>query len=374
MATNYFRAPYPYVDCAEAELLADLSTIWEKLLADISATRETLFIENFIFRPGMAGDAITDAMVRAANNGATVKLMVDAYGSSAIDQNLRQRLELAGVKIKYYNPARFCDLFTRGAMALPRTHRRLILCDNKVGWIGGVAIDDQWWPSSQQATARDTMLRFNGESLTHLKDCFNRLWDGSGRGPKLKKFPQAEAEQLRLIPQYAFRRPNYRRTFHWHLHAAKKRVWIAVPYFIPGPRLLMELRIVAQRGIDLRFLFPGEHTDHPSVRLAARRYYGRLLRAGARVYEYQPSFMHSKMTIFDDQHLLVGSSNLDRWSLFINNELVAACRSEKLVSKASQQLESDFSDSKEINLLEWRKRPLRQKLLERIFGLFDRAF
>ncbi|PCH83376.1 MAG: hypothetical protein COB96_00835 [Planctomycetota bacterium] len=374
MTTVDFRAPYPYVDCSDAELLSDAEQIWKRLLDDIAGCRKQLMVENFIFSPGLAGDAITDAMVRASNNGAKVRLMVDAYGSSAFDDNMRSRLKDADIDLKTYNPSGLRDLFGRGSRALPRTHRRLILCDQDSGWVGGMAFDDQWWPQSPRPTARDTMLRFTGGALAHLEDCFNRLWNGVGGGPKLRYVTEPRDEQLRLIPQYAFRRPNYRRSFHWHLHASRRRVWIAVPYFIPGPRLMADLRIVAQRGIDLRLLFPGPLNDHPTVRLAARRYYGRLLRAGARVYEYQPSFMHAKISLFDDDYLMVGSANLDRWSMFINNELVAACRSKRLALEAETQMKKDFEQSEEIRLLDWDKRPLRQRILERAFGLFDRAF
>ena len=372
--TDTFRAPYPFVSAKEAELYSEPEAIWETLLADIASARDELLIENFILRPVLACDAIVDAMFRAANNGADVKLMVDAFGSSTLDSSIQSRLTNAGIELQFYNPYKLRDFFGRRAAALPRTHRRLILADRKVAWVGGVAFDDQWWPASEQPTARDTMLRLCGAAVEHLQDCFQRLWSGVGSGPRLRQTPSPAPEELRALPQYAYRRPNYRRALHYNLHAAKARAWIAVPYFIPGPRLLADLRIVAQRGIDLRLLLPGQITDHPTVRLAARRYYGRLLRAGARILEYEPAFMHSKFAVFDHERLLVGSSNLDRWSMFINNELAVEARSQRLVSEANDRFEEDFQNSREITLLEWQARPWRHRAMERVFGRFDKLF
>ncbi|MDP6849879.1 MAG: phospholipase D-like domain-containing protein [Planctomycetota bacterium] len=372
--TDTFRAPYPFVSSEGAELYSDPVSTWEQLLADIASAREELLVENFILRPGLACDAIVDSMARAATNGADVKLMVDAFGSSTLDTSTQDRLHSAGIELQIYNPYKLRDFFGRRAAALPRTHRRLIFIDGHTAWVGGMAFDDQWWPDSEHPTARDSMLRLKGDVVSNLRDCFDRLWKGVGSGPRLRQTPSPDEEQLRALPQYAYRRPNYRRALHYNLHAAKSRVWIAVPYFIPGPRLLADLRIVALRGIDLRFLFPGQITDHPTVRLAARRYYGRLLRAGARIWEYQPAFMHSKLSIFDHNRLLVGSSNLDRWSLFINNELTVEACSARLVSEATKQLTEDFKQSKEVTLLDWKARPWRHRAMERLFGRFDKLF
>jgi phosphatidylserine/phosphatidylglycerophosphate/cardiolipin synthase-like enzyme len=124
----------------------------------------------------------------------------------------------------------------------------------------------------------------------------------------------------------------------------------------------------------VRLLLPGLKHDHHAVWFAGRRYYGALLRAGARIWEYQPRFMHAKAALFDEEWSLVGSPNLDRWSSFITHELAAEARCKALTAQLAGQFEEDLAESREITYEEWRARPLLSRLCEHFFGMFDQAF
>ncbi|MBL7007510.1 MAG: phosphatidylserine/phosphatidylglycerophosphate/cardiolipin synthase family protein [Planctomycetes bacterium] len=374
MPSGVFRAPYPFAAASPLEFLAEPRETWARLLADLASARRSLLVENFIFNDGLAGAAVVDALVRAADNGAQVRVHADGFGASGFGAEPSARLAAAGVELRFFNRLGFWKMM-RPVRAFPRTHRRIVVVDDLVGWTGGLAFDDQWWPEEGREAARDTMARFEGEAVRHLADAFERLWHkGGAGGPPMRRQAAGEHGEIRVVPQYTLRAPHYHRTMIRRLHHAKRRAWIAVPYFFPGPSLYNAMRRALHRGVDLRFLFPGKRTDHPAVRLAARRHYGRLLRGGARIWEYQPSFMHAKVALFDDEWALTGSSNLDAWSLFINNEIAVECCDAPAVASLRRQFQADFARSREVTLDDWRRRGLWARFLERFVGTFDPAF
>ncbi|RMH02275.1 MAG: phosphatidylserine/phosphatidylglycerophosphate/cardiolipin synthase family protein [Planctomycetota bacterium] len=372
MPAGVLRAPYPFREAPEVELFTEARPTWDRLLADLSSARSELRVENFIFSDGLAGAAVADALVRAATNGARVRLQIDAFGSKGLGDASRRRLRAAGVELRIYNRLRLGKAL-RPSRAIPRTHRRIVTVDDRVGWTGGLAFADQWWPSEGREAARDTMVRFTGAAVADLADAFDRLWEDRRRGPR-PELPAGCHGQLRVVPQYTLRYPHYNHAFMRRLAFTQRRAWIAVPYFVPGPNLFDAFRALLRRRVDLRFLFPGRRTDHPAVRIAARRHYGRLLRAGARIWEYQPSFMHAKTALFDDEWLLAGSCNLDSWSMFINNEIAVEICDPGIAGLARHRFELDFSRAREVTWEEWRRRPLPARLLERLFGTFESAF
>jgi phosphatidylserine/phosphatidylglycerophosphate/cardiolipin synthase-like enzyme len=154
------------------------------------------------------------------------------------------------------------------------------------------------------------------------------------------------------------------------IRGAEKRVWIATAYFIPSWKIRRLLRQAAHRGIDVRLLLPGPRTDHPAVRHAGRRFYGRLLQNGVRIFEYQPRFLHAKLLLCDEW-LSVGSSNIDRWNLRWNLEANLECLGGQVVKQAEALFNQDFEQCEEIKLEAWRERPWRRRLLEWFWGKID---
>ncbi len=377
MTSGARRGPYPFVDAEDAEFYTSAGPTWERLLHDFSNARRRLLVENFIYRDGLAAAAVSDVLVRARRNGADVRVLADGFGSSALGSSTRQRFERAGIDIRFYHPGGLWKMLFHWHL-IPRTHRRIFVIDGRIGWVGGLAFDDQWWPAEDRPAARDTMLRYGGPGVAQLEDCFETLWRRSEGGPRgapwPRRFPEARPGQLRVVPQYAFHRPHYRVSFRKRVGKAQERIWIAVPYFIPSPRLRRALHAALDRDVDVRLLLPGPHTDHPAVRFAARRYYGGLLRDGARIFEYQPSFLHAKCALFDWEWCLIGSSNLDRWSMYVNNEVGVELRDPVLAESLEGTFREDFARSREITWEAWLQRPWRERFAERVFGSMDRAF
>jgi len=163
---------------------------------------------------------------------------------------------------------------------------------------------------------------------------------------------------------------DIRRSLYNRLRSAERRIWITTAYFVPSRRKVHALKNAVQRGADVRLLLPGPISDHPAVRHAGRRFYSGLLRAGVRVYEYQPRFLHAKTAVCDDW-VSIGSSNFDRWNLRWNLEANQEVDDRSFADAACALFENDLRDSIEITYPDWRRRGLRARLREHLWGRVD---
>ena len=171
----------------------------------------------------------------------------------------------------------------------------------------------------------------------------------------------ADARQHRDILQSLVRAMN----------SGQRRIWLATPYFLPTWKVRRSLRRAAHHGIDVRLLLTGPRTDHPSVRYAGHRYYPRLLRAGVKIYEYQPCFLHLKMVLVDDW-VSIGSCNFDHWNLRFNLEANLEALDPPLTAAVAASFERDFAQSLSIDLERWHARPLWKRVQQRLWGWLDR--
>lgn len=376
MASRRFRAPYRFVPGESLELLAEPRATWDRLLADLAAAQRRVVIENYIFEDGQAGEALSAALEQAARAGVDVRVQVDAVGSAGLSAATARRLREAGVKLRFFNPIRLRRIFRARPLRrfFRRTHRRIVVVDSEIGWLGGLAFADLWWPGESGCPTRETMLRLRGPAVAQLEEEFFRLWDWPPRFRWPKRVPEAAHGEVRIVPHAARHVPWFRRALYRRMARSRERVWIATPYFIPPVWLRHRLRAAVRRGADVRLLLPGLEHDHRAVWFAGRRYYGKLLRGGVRIWEYQDDFMHAKNALFDQEWTLVGSANLDRWSLYVNYELAAEARDRALATELERQFEADFACSREVRLEEWTRRPLWNRFLEHFFGVFDSAF
>lgn len=376
------RAPFPFTETEGIELHCRAERTWERMLEDLRSAKRRILFENYILRDGIACEQVLEALLEAAGRGVRVRVLADAFGSMDLSGRSQARMREAGVELRFFNPIRLQALLGGGSLGrlLQRTHRRIVVVDDRAGWVGGLAVDDQWHPEGEGPTARDTMLRLSGPRFVEqLAERFARLWNWRWMGlpvleGRLRPVPaDPPMGWSRLVPQYARRGPHFRRTLYHRLAHARRRAWLATAYFIPNRRLRASLRAAAKRGVSVRLLLPGRRIDHPVVRIASHRYYSQLLRTGIRIFEYQTAFLHEKVALFDEEWSLVGSPNLDRWSLYLNNELAVETRCTRLARDLEEQFLVDFGESEEILWEEWRKRPRWARFLEEVLGILEPA-
>jgi cardiolipin synthase len=349
------------------ELLQNGDRFFPAMLQAIAEARETVNVEVYIFDPDDVGRRFMGAFMERARAGVEVRVLVDGFGSFRLRKRHRRELSDAGVKIERFRPFGLSEL----VRIYRRTHRRAIVVDGRVAFIGGAAIADKWAGDVRTSHEwRDSMVRITGPLVGGIQSAFAANWvyctgevlagrrffpplDG-GQGPcsiSVGSSPSDALQPIRLL-------------FWLSMANARRRLWISNSYFIPDPRLRKAVVDRARQGVDVRILVPGNHTDAIPVQLAGRSYYEELLEAGVRVYEFQPSMMHAKTLVADDAWSIIGSANMDERSMELNEENVVGIADEGLARSIAEGLEADFARSREVSLEEWRRRPPWQRGLE----------
>jgi phosphatidylserine/phosphatidylglycerophosphate/cardiolipin synthase-like enzyme len=351
------------------ELLVDGPSFFPRMLEAVDRAARFVWIEIYLFESGQVTSRVIEALTRAVRRGVEVRLLADDYGALRLSAGDRERLRAGGVQLAFYNPLRYYKWMAN----LFRDHRKILIIDGEVAFVTGAGITDDFAdPREPQRSWRETAVYASGPVVHDWQQLFLQVWTqhfapaGSGPPP-----PDADQGMLgRVVTSSRMRRQEIRRSFLHRVQRAETRVWLATAYFVPSRNVLRVLRRAAARGVDVRLLLPGPITDHPAVRHAGRRFYGRLLRHGVRIYEYQPRFLHAK-SVLCDAWVSIGSSNLDRWNLRWNLEANQEVDDVAFAAQVRTMFERDFADSLEIRYPEWRRRGLRERLREHLWGRVD---
>ena len=352
-------------------LLADGERFYPAMLEAISLAERYVLLESYLMESGAVADRFVTVLSDAARRGVGVHLLLDAFGSRGLAERERAALREAGVEIALYNPLRYGAIRRNFA----RDHRKLLLVDGEVAFVGGAGITDEFLPDGDTPAWRDTVVELRGPSLDAWQGLFVRNWRRWRRArveglitPAMADLP---GQRGRVARAHGGVRNEIARTLVRRVRGAERRVWIASAYFAPSWKLRRALKRAARRGVDVRLLLPGPITDHPAVRHAGRRFYGRLLGDGVRIFEYQPRFMHQKLLLCDDW-ASVGSANVDRWTLRWNLEANQEVEDVVFADELRELFERDFAECEEIECDQWRGRARWGRFLEWFWGWVDR--
>jgi cardiolipin synthase A/B len=367
---------WPWRQGNRFQLLADSDRIFRRMLEAIAGARESVLIEMYLVESGTVARRFIDALAACAQRGIRVHALFDAFGSLKLRGADRRRLADSGAHLTFFNP-----LSVRKRLRnFLRDHRKLLVIDGALAFVGGVGLADEFIDGKRGRRAwRDLMLEISGPVVSDWQTAFARNWSRSGGSPDVPEATPEPADEPeagagasgRIALSEAGRRSLLASDVVGRIDGALRRAWIMSAYFVPSRRFRKALRRAARRGVDVRLLVPGRKTDHPWVRHAARRFYGKLLRNGVRIFEYQPRVLHGKMTLCDDW-VSIGSSNLDRWSFRWNLEANQEIESVELAARAAATFASDCEESQSLSRRHWRRRAVADRLRERIAGALDR--
>jgi cardiolipin synthase A/B len=365
-------ANWPWREGNEFRLLDASEQYFERMIQAIDDAQSSILLEMYLVESGVVAGRFIEAFVRAAQRGVGVRLLLDGFGSLGLSQADRRRLADNGVELRFYNVVQL----RKRLHNFLRDHRKLMLVDAKVAFVGGVGLTDEFgvtgppgWPW------RDLVVEIHGPVVSDWQQAFARTWRRSGGELTLSLSPldklPGEGARARVVLSEAWYRSELANAVAQRIGTAHKRAWIMSAYFVPSRRFRKALRRAARRGVDVRLVVPGPLTDHPWVRHAARRFYGKLLRNGVRIFEFQPRVLHGKMSICDDW-VSVGSSNLDRWSFKWNLEGNQEIDNAPFAEVAAAVFEKDCGQSLELDRKRWPQRAWADRLQERLAGWLDR--
>lgn len=358
------------------EVLTNGPSFYSAELDAIRAARRSINLEAYIFQKGVISSQYVQAMAERARAGVQVNLVIDAFGSLSATKAFFKPLTDAGGKVRRYNGLAWYRL----SRLDNRTHRELLIVDGKIGFIGGAGIADQWYSGKNgKPRWRDTVVRVEGEAVPNLQSTFAENWLAASGELLVGEtyFPEIDCPHPTTIlvinsTPTVGGSTRARVLFQLLLSTAKQNIWITTPYFLPDRSLMQELCRAVERGVKVRILVPGRKSDHLVTRSTSRGGYGKLLEAGAEVYEYQPAMIHAKVMCVDSLWAVVGSTNFDNRSFGLNDEVNLVVRDAAVAHRLESDMEADLKQSRRISLEEWRHRAVTERATELLGWVFER--
>lgn len=340
------------------------------MLEAIRSARFSITMENFVWTEGHITRQFAEALIERANAGVRVHLLQDALGCDNLHGGSMHDLKQSSVEVeifRFFTPTRINY----------RTHRKLLIVDGETGFIGGTGISDKWdGDCDKPGHWRDMHYQMNGPVVAQAQQAFIENWTqthgvvlhGDEYFPELKN---AGEELCQIFKSSESDKSSSARVMLlFSIAAARERIQIANAYFIPDDFTIDAFIEARRRGVEIDIITPGPNIDRPIVRFVSRTRWERLLLAGVRIHEFQPTRFHCKYMIVDECWASVGSANFDNRSLRINDEANLNVLDRNFAKKHSEIFAEDLARTREITLDQWRRRPLSEKLIGTAASVF----
>ncbi|KAF1066727.1 MAG: putative cardiolipin synthase YwiE [Pseudomonas citronellolis] len=330
-------------------LLINGQASFEAIFEAIGQARQVILVQFFIIRDDALGQRLAQLLLERAANGVEVFLLYDAIGSHGLPKRYVERLREGGVQVHAFSTS--SGMINRFQVNF-RNHRKIVVVDGLRGFIGGHNVGVEYLgEKTPLAPWRDTHVELRGPAVACLQECFAEDWYWASHSLPTLQLPDRYDDAGMLCQVLASGPADKQETcslfFVEAINSATERVWITTPYFIPDEAVSSALRLAVLRGVDVRILLPAR-PDHRTVFAASSLYAQEAVRAGVRVFRYQPGFLHQKVVLVDHDSAAIGSANLDNRSFRLNFEIMLVTVDEGFVAEVEAMLLADFEQSLEL--------------------------
>lgn len=348
---------------------------FNQLIEDIENAKKYILLEYYIFKSDKIGMKVIDALCKKAEEGLIVKVLYDGIGGREMSKEAIKKMEEAGIEIGVFFPPVFKTFSLR---INHRNHRKLVVIDGEIGYIGGFNIGDEYVDDSDFGNWVDTHLRLMGSSVIFLQWRFITDWKIVGKEVDKSlytssgiDFTQKGTSGIQIVNSGPdTERPYIRDAFISMITNAKKNIFIQTPYFVPDEAVLEAIQVAIKSGVDVRVMIPLKK-DHPFVHWANLNYIGEILKTGAKAYLLEDGFLHSKLIIVDDFVSTVGTTNMDIRSFYLNFEINAFIYDKEVNKSLREDFLLDISKSIEMTYEDYLKRPMTTRFKEGISRLLS---
>ena len=354
----------PFTHGNEVSLLIDGAKTYQSMLEAVATAEFYILVQFYIVKEGEVSTQLKDALIERAEEGINVNFLYDEIGSWKLPQDYLDDLKDAGVEVSGFKTTqgkqnRFQINF--------RNHRKLLVVDGKVGFIGGHNCADEY------LEYRDTHIKIEGPAAQQIQLTFMKDWFWATRQiPEVGSIitPSIVGRNAVSIISTgpADRHSNCSVLFLTLINTARERVWITSPYFVPDEVMVRALQAAAVRGVDVRIILPGK-ADHQFVELASFTYYPRMIDCGVKLFRYQEKFLHQKVILIDNHLAGVGTVNLDNRSLYLNFEASALIADQTMVKDVESMLEADLESSDLVCREQFEDKPIYFRVAARVAAL-----
>lgn len=347
---------------------------FKALFKDIEQAKFYIHLQYYIFLDDEIGTQLKNLLILKANQGVHIRVLYDEVANWKVDKKFYEEMRLSGIEISGYLKVRF-PLFT--SRVNYRNHRKIVVIDGKIGYIGGMNIADRYVKGPRWGGIwRDTHIRIEGRGTYGLQSVFFMDWHiASGKMISSSKYypemPSYDTNKLQIAMDGPISQ--------WHnllqatlriIGCSKKHIYIQTPYFLPTEAIAQAIQSAALGGVDVRIMLPAR-SDSKAVSYASHSYLDEMMQAGVRIYFYTEGFLHSKLVLSDDYISVVGSANMDFRSFEHNFEVNAYIYDEHFAKRMKKVFYRDQQGCKRMTLKEWRKRPRLKKTKESVMRLFS---
>lgn len=379
---NYLNSTFtsPPTMYNDVELLINGEQKFPRFLEAIEQAKDHIHLEYYIFENDQIGKEILGRLVKKAEEGVKVRVMIDDFGSPKLDIIQRRMIEL-GVEFQIFLPVRFSSL----ANSNFRNHRKILIVDGRIGFVGGINIADKYInnlpPYSDKNTQywRDTSLILKGDSVNILQMYFWLNWSITDGDPfnlqddNYINYAVKEEFQRQTMVSFGLTRPGEQtpsamESMILGIMLAKETVQICTPYFIPSEQFKSALMIAVSAGVSVELILPAKG-DSLIVQQASLSFLKPLMERGIKVFLYTKGFMHAKTITIDNALAYVGTVNLDNRSFFINFEITAVVQDDLVVQQLKEQFIIDKQNSYELTAADWLRTPIHQRAFASICRL-----
>ncbi|MBN8946710.1 MAG: cardiolipin synthase [Rhodanobacter sp.] len=360
----------PFRSGHRLRLLIDGEGTFAAMLAAMATAEHCLLVQFFVIHDDALGRRLQQVLLQRAAAGVQVCVLFDGVGSHALPRRYVQALREGGVAIHRFATHRLRNRFQLNF----RNHRKIVVVDGARGFVGGLNAGDEYLGRKPPLSPwRDTMLELCGPAVADLQQVFADDWQWiTGQLPPLLDAPQDEGRASALVVAAgpADRLETGSLFFTAAIHAARRRLWLSTPYFVPDHAVRAALQLAVLRGVDVRVLIPSR-PDHHTVFLASTLHAYHAVRAGIGMFRYQPGFLHQKALLIDDDAAAIGSLNLDSRSFRLNFEVGALVVDRAFAGEVESMLRTDFSRAVAIDEREYRDASYLRRVAMHVARLFD---
>jgi cardiolipin synthase A/B len=369
----YCRFPETMIPGNTVDLLVDGESAYEAMLAAIGNANHFILMDSYIFNNDLTGRIFADALKTSARRGIAVYLIIDGVGTFHVPGFFFEEMKTAGVHVLVYrSPAPW----RRSFGILRRNHRKMLVVDGHIGFLGGINIGDEWLPAKYDGKGwHDLHVKIKGPVVRDLSRLSISTWHVHG-GIVLDStrfLPRVEPKGDRYAHIVGSRerkkRKAIRQSYLMAIRQAREYIYIANAYFLPDLGFRRALKNACRRGVDVRIMVP-KRGDILAVQLASQSRFRRLMRMGARIFLWEDAVLHAKSAVIDDQWATVGSFNIDHRSWTMNLEVNVNAVGPEFASHLKHVFIADQEKCEELDPEMWGRRPLLIKFLEQFADLF----
>ncbi len=349
--------------------------IFPAMLQAVRDAQRTVDFLTFVYWKGDIAQEFAMALAERARNGVVVRVLIDALGGRLIESNLIDHMTDCGVQVEWFRKPLRTSLLKQDH----RTHRKVLVCDEQVAFTGGVGIAEEWCGDARDESEwRDTHVRVEGPAVDGLSASFAQNWAETGHPliDQCRTFP-AQSEPGSSVVQVARGSASVgwndmATVFRVMIESAQTRLRMMTAYFVPDECFQQLLLDAVERGVQVDVMLPGPHADKRVCQLASESLYSTLVQGGVRIWAFQPSMLHAKVLTVDGIASVIGSANMNRRSMALDEEVVLSVLDPVVAARLEDDFDRELPRCERIEPRRWEDRPLHQKVQEKATTVLHR--